>query len=302
MLRALSVFGSVGLLAGVGVVCGAAGKADGPAKDAAPVISDAEAIRTAELAAAAATDAAENAEAADPSRAALVRTVELLKDGLERLQTVPAYTCVFEKQEVVGGCLLDAQVMEMTLRHEPYAVHMAWLEGHPGRELMYEDGANDGCMLINPGGWKQRLTGTLKLDIHGALATREARHPCTSLGMGRLAKKLLRYRVAELAAASTVACELTGGHTFDGRPCWQNILTYKDENLAGEFRKSIVLIDREWNLPVSVRTFGWPAEACEAADLDEATVIERYAYTDVNLAPPKQLADLGELAGRFRVR
>lgn len=300
MFRALSVLGSLGLLTGVGVVCGAAGK-DGPKRPAAPVVSDAEVLRTAEAATATAA-LSHDGEPVDPSQQALVRTIDLLKDGLERLQGVPTYTAVFEKQEVVDGCLLDPQTMEMTLRHQPYAVHMAWLEGHPGRELLFEEGANDGCMLINPGGWKQRLTGTLKLDIHGALATREARHPCTSLGIGRLAKKLLRYRLAELASASNVDCSLTDGREFDGRPCWENVLVYKTPEEANEFRKSILLIDREWNLPVSVRTFGWPADTCPENRLDDETVIERYAYTSVNLTPPKQLADLGELSTRFRVR
>ena len=300
MFRALSVLGSLGLLTGVGVVCGAAGGGKERAAEACPVVSNEEAIRSAELAEAAA--GAGDGEAADPSRAALLRTIGLLKNGLRTLADVPVYTAVFEKQEVVGGVLLDPQVMEMTLRHDPFAVHMSWLEGHPGRELLYVDGQNDGCMLINPGGWKQRLTGTLKLDIHGSLACREARHPCTSLGMGRLAKKLLRYRLAELEAASTVLCELTGGHEFGGRPCWQNVLTYKDENAAGEFRKSILLIDEAWNLPVSVRTFGWPAEPVAADRLDDETVIERYAYTSVDLAPATRVADLGEVAGRFRVR
>ena len=302
MFRALSVVGSLGLVTGAGVLCGAggAGGGGGPAKPECPAVSDAEVLRDAEAATAAAAAAADG-EPADPSRAALVRTIDLLKDGLRRLQDVPTYTAVFEKQEVVDGCLLDPQVMEMTLRHEPYTVHMAWIEGNPGRELLFEEGANDGCMLINPGGWKQRLTGTLKLDINGALATREARHPCTSLGLGRLAKKLLRYRLAELAGGN-VACTLTDGHEFDGRPCWKNVLVYKTPEDANEFRKSILLIDREWNLPVSVRTFGWPEEGCDADRVDEETVIERYAYTDVNLDPPEQVADLGELAGHFRVR
>ena len=299
MFRALSVLGSLGLLTGVGVVCGGVGK-DDPARPAAPAVSDAEVLGAAEAATAAAATGDADAPA-DPSREALVRTIALLKDGLERLGEVPTYTAVFEKREVVDGCLLDPQAMEMTLRHEPYAVHMAWIEGHPGRELLYEEGANDGCMLINPGGWKQRLTGTLKLDIHGALATREARHPCTSLGMGRLAKKLLRYRLAELAGGN-VDCTLADGAEFDGRPCWRNVLVYKTPEDANEFRKSILLIDREWNLPVSVRTFGWPTDACPEADLDEQTVIESYAYTDVNLAPPTQVADLAALGSRFRVR
>ena len=305
MFRVLSVVGSLGLLTGVGVVCGAAGgKPTGPhgGTRAEPnaAVTDAELIRSAE--AAAADLAADPDAAADPSREALVRTIALLRGGLKTLAAVPTYSAIFEKREVVDGRLLDPQVMEMTLRHEPFGVHMAWLEGHPGRELLYECEKNDGCMLINPGGWKGRLTGTLKLAIDGSLAAREARHPVTSLGLERLTKKLLRYRLAELAAASTVDCALTDGHAFDGRPCWKNVLVYKTPEEAGEFRKSILLIDREWQVPVNVTTYGWPAEPCPADRLDAETMIEHYAYTEIDFTAHTRVADLASVGGEFVVR
>ena len=245
-----------------------------------------------------------DAPPADPSTRALRRTVELLRDGLERLEDVPGYTAMFEKREAVDGVLLDPQVMGMTLRHEPFGVHLAWREGQRGRSLLYEAGLHDGRMLVNPGGWRGRLTGTVRLDPNGALARRENRHPVTELGLKRLAAKLLAYRIDELGRAGDLICTLADGYEHDGRPAWRNVLEYRSPEANREFRRSIVLIDREWNLPVSVRTHGWPSADVPADELDARTLTGRYSYTDVDLAAfggGETLDDLAGLTG-FQVR
>ena len=306
MLRRLSVLGSVLLLCGVGVVCGGIGEDAAPAAAPGSVAARAAAIDDAELLRVASTSANPRlaAAAADPSTRALARTVELLREGLATLDAVPAYTATFEKREVVNGVLLDPQVMEMTLRHEPFGVHLSWVEGQRGRRLLYECDCHDGKMLVNPGGWRGRLTGTLRLEIDGTLACRESRHQVTSLGLAELTKKLLRYRLAELKAASDVVCELSGGHEFAGRPAWKNVLTYRSPEAGGEFRRSVVLIDREWSLPVSVHAFGWPSEELAPEELDARTLIERYAYTDVDFEAFGDAADAADLAAAtaFRVK
>ncbi len=241
---------------------------------------------------------------ATPSARALRRTVDLLSDGLKRLDTVPAYTAAFEKREAVDGVLLDPQRMEMTLRHEPFGVHLAWVEGQRGRTLLYETGRNDGQMLVNPGGWRGRLTGTVRLDPEGTLAKREARHPVTNLGLRRLATKLLDYRRAELASAGEVTCTLSDGHTHDGRPVWKNVLEYRTPGAGGEFRRSVALIDREWNLPVRLEVYGWPTPDVPPAQVDARTLIGRYSYTAVDFKrydKTHDVSDLTALTG-FRVK
>ncbi|QDT17355.1 DUF1571 domain-containing protein [Alienimonas californiensis] len=240
----------------------------------------------------------------DPSMRALLRSIELLRDGLERLDAVPAYAATFEKREVVDGVLLEGQAMDMTLRHEPFGVHLAWVAGQRGRTLLYEAGRNDGEMLVNPGGWKGRLTGTLRLDPEGSLAMREARHPVSKLGMGELAATLLRYRLKEIAAGRDVTCTLSDGDEHDGRPAWRNELEYASPESGGEFRRSVVLIDREWNLPVRLETYGWPAADVPLDQLDERTLTGRYVYTNVDFnrfGDAAPLDDLAELTG-FQIK
>ncbi|MEM9702416.1 MAG: DUF1571 domain-containing protein [Planctomycetota bacterium] len=223
-----------------------------------------------------------------PSARALRQSAGLLRDGLKRLDAIPAYTATFRKREAVDGVLLDPQTMDLTLRHEPFGVHLAWVKGQRGRTLLYEAGRNDGDMLVNPGGWKGRLTGTVRLDPEGALAKREARQPVTMLGLERLAAKMLKHRLEELERPDEVVCTLADGFEHDGRPAWKNVLEYRSPQAGGEFRKSVVLIDREWSLPVKVETYGWPSDDVAPADLDARTLLGRYEYAGIDL---ESLAD-----------
>ncbi|MFH5805263.1 DUF1571 domain-containing protein [Alienimonas sp. DA493] len=308
MLRPLPVLGSSLLICGVwSLVSGAVPEAPAaPNNGAAAPEAAAAPASTEELLRVASAEANPRlfSRNESPSTRALRRSVELLRDGLQRLSDTPAYTATFEKREVVDGVLLDTQVMDMTLRHEPFGVHLAWVAGQRGRTLLYEDGRNDGEMLVNPGGWKGRLTGTLRLDPEGSLAMREARHPVTKLGIGELAATLLRYRLRELAAGSDVTCTLSDGHEHDGRPVWRNELEYATPESGGEFRRSVVLIDQEWNLPVQLETYGWPVTDVPADELDRRTLTGGYVYTNVDFnrfSEDDALDDLAALTG-FQIK
>ena len=306
MNRRFSVVGSGLLMLAAAAFVAAEGRTAPAAPDDGGAAADADrfAARPVVRTASTGRDAALIRGAADPSTRALARTVELLRDGLAKIERVPAYTATFEKREVVNGVLLDPQVMDLTLRHEPFGVHMTWVAGDRGRTLLYEAGRHDGRMLVNPGGWRGRLTGTLRLEIDGGLAMREARHPVTEIGLEELGRTLLRYRLKELNAASDAICSLSDGHEFAGRPAWRNEMIYRTPAAGGEFRRSVALIDREWNLPVSVKTYGWPSADMAPGEIETRTLIERYSYTDVDFgrfADAAEVADLAAMNG-FRLR
>jgi len=293
MPRPLSVLGSTLLVCGVAAFVAVPGN-EAPA---APNDASTDSAAAPSLVRVASAEAAplRLPENADPSTRALYRTIALLQDGIARAKDVPAYTAVFEKREVVDGVLLDPQVMDLTLRHEPFGVHLAWVEGQRGRTVMYEEGRNDGEMLVNPGGWRGRLTGTLQLNVNGSLAKSEARHPITDVGMERLAKTLLRYRLGEVGNVDAFECRLSEGFEYDGRPVWKNEMIYRSPEHSRQYRRSVALIDREWNLPVKVETFGWPTPDIPADQLDARTLIERYSYTAVDFDSLKDPADTADL-------
>lgn len=246
---------------------------------------------TAPLAAAAPTNS--------PSSAPLPQTddplqleIALLEQGLERIKQVPDYTAQFFKQERIGGSLSEEQVMLLKIRHAPFSIYLKWLVGDTGREVLYVEGENDGQMIVHAGGWKARLIPALKLDPTGSLAMRESRHPVTEAGLKELAETVLEHR--QLARAHNIALRsrLIEGQQFDGRGCYCFVVEFPSQAVSEVYRKSIVLIDKEYRLPVCIKNYTWPdADAPnDPAALDDATLIEFYSYSDVRF--DRRLADI----------
>src|SRR5882724_8434048 len=64
------------------------------------------------------------------SRIALQLHLTLLELGKHQLESIPDYTATFLKQERVNGeDLQELQTVQLKLRHEPFSVHMEWIEG-----------------------------------------------------------------------------------------------------------------------------------------------------------------------------
>lgn len=222
---------------------------------------------------------------------AMLMKLLLLEKGLAYLQEVPDYTATVFTQERVAGSLLDPQIMDLKLRHEPLSIHMHWRVGDKGRELLFVDGQNEGDMLVRMGGIKKRLIPTLKLNPSGDTAMKEARHPATKIGMKELARQLVERRQSDLRRKAAYRCEMRKDRKFDDRPCYCFIYEFDSPSEDSLYRKSIVLIDKEWCVPVMLKNFTWPHEAAEIdpTELDEETVIEHYGYSNVQFN--QKLAD-----------
>ncbi len=245
-----------------------------------------------------------NAVAAQsPSQVALERKVSLLQKGLEHLKNVPDYTAQFYKQEMINDTLSDEQCMFMKVRHEPFSVYLKWLEGDRGREALYVDGQNDGKMLVKAGGWKSRLP-TLSLDPEGSLAMGENRYPVTKAGILELTKMILAYHDRDLKTSNYTRCDCIESQMFGERECIGFVLEYSNPTVAEGYRKSITLIDKEWNVPLFIKNFNWPVDAngLSGEELDQSTLIEYYAFCDVKFASQLQTAEFDASNEEYKFR
>lgn len=216
------------------------------------------------------------------SRALLLKLL-LLEKGVERLRKVPDYTATVYTQERVSGSLLDPQIMNLKIRHEPLSIYMRWLAGDKGRELLYVDGQNEGDMLVKMGGIKGKLIPPLKLNPAGDVALQEARYPVTKIGLLELAQELLQNRRSDLERKVHYHCQMLEDQKFNERQCYCFVHEFEGPEDNDLYRKSIVLIDKEWCLPVMIKNFTWPHESIEVdpKQIDQETLIEHYSYTDI---------------------
>ena len=234
---------------------------------------------------------------------ALAHKKEFLQLGRKFLEQTPDYTAQFSKQELVQDELLDEQTILLKCRHQPFSIYLKWLTGDVGREVLYVDGANDGEMIVHAGGWKARLPA-LSISPDSSIAMSESRYPVTSAGLLALVDIMLKTHEDDQARSNVQRCEQLQDQEFDGRMCSVFVVEYKDAQSSPVYRKSIALLDKEWRVPLYTRNFGWPAAdaPATAAELDDATLIEFYTFTDVQFGQKFADADFDRANEEFRFR
>lgn len=215
-------------------------------------------------------------------REALKRSLDLLEQGATRLAAESGYTATFYRQERVGSNLRDPEVVEMKLRHEPFSVYMRWVQGEPGQEVLFVKGRNGGDLILHPGGWKSRLLPAVKLDPHGALARSKSRYPIYEVGLLALAEKIAEFRREDLARTELPTARLEDGHNFQGRECYFFVVEYPRREMSPDYRKTLLYIDKQFGLPISICNFNWSSSPNETSS-DEDTLIEHYVYRDLRL-------------------
>ncbi len=206
----------------------------------------------------------------------------LLERGCNQFSKVPDYTASMFKQERIGGALSDGQSIELKVRHEPFSVYMKWQTGDRGRQLIFVDGQNNGNILVQPGGIKGRLTGLLSLEPTGSMAMAESRHPVTQAGLLQLGYTVMEYQQRDIKRGSGFLCELRDNQEFEGRACYLYLVNYDSPEIHETYRKSMIYVDKELSLPVCVKNYTWAKDASPET-LDDETLIEFYAYTDLRI-------------------
>lgn len=214
-------------------------------------------------------------------RAAIKRVVDILANGIDQFEQVPGYEAKFFKQERIDGVLNEDEEIDLKLAHAPFRVYMKWRSGEVGQQALYIDGEFGNQVLVQPGGLKGRLAGTLKMDPRDERAMACSRYPITNLGMVELAKLIKAVLVRDLESNAAMTCQLVDDGTYEGRPCYRYTATYKTPQPSHPYRKVEMCIDQEFEMPVLVRTHGWDENGSPAPDED--SLLECYRYHEVEV-------------------
>lgn len=206
----------------------------------------------------------------------------LMQDGCRFMENIDTYSTTFTKRERIAGDLGDAQTIEMKVRHDPsFSVYMRWRSGDTGRQLLYNDDYPDKKMVVKLGGFKGRLLPAIKLDPMGSEAMGEARYPVTQAGVLGMLRLLVVHRQTDVKNGQGVRCLRLKNMVCDERDCYCFLYEYESPKFNPTYRKSIVMLDTRYHIPLRVINHTWTnsAEELLPAELDEQTLIEDYSFS-----------------------
>jgi Protein of unknown function (DUF1571) len=235
---------------------------------------------------------------------ALKFTLLLLNDGERFLANSKSYTTRFTKQERIGGDLSDDQIIDLKIRHEPYfSVYMKWRNGDTGRQLLYSDEYDDQQMVVKLGGFKGRLLPAIKLDPLGDRAMSESRYPVTEAGILGMLRQIQTHRRDDLSRGHGVECRRLPNQQFDERDCYCFEYTYESPERSPVYRRSVILIDTRYHIPLVARNYTWAVDAdgLTARELDERTLVESYSFSALNFGKELVAVDFSRKNPRYRM-
>lgn len=196
------------------------------------------------------------------------------------------YTATMQKQESINGTVMEAQVMEVKVRHQPFSVYIKFLlpRKKNGQQAIYVKGQNDN-KLIAHGVGAQKLFGTQKLDPEGFLAMQDNKYPITEMGILNLIDKLLEvgYRDSKVGECTVT---YTPDVKLSGRECTLIQVIHPVPRPHFMFNVARIFVDKEFNLPVRYESYEWPRKESEGPRL-----LEAYTYANLKINPGLTDAD-----------
>lgn len=225
-------------------------------------------------------------------KAALQEVDRILAETQTKLEQTPAYAATFVKQERIGDTLSELQVIQFRMSHNPKKISMKWEGGQDaGQRVIFAEGENNEDMLVRKKkGFEARL-GVIPLNPEGSLALKHSRYPVTKAGLLELTKIIRQQRAQDLTHESGITTKMLERQPINGSEAILFSIEYDNPKLAPdakhEYRKTLIYIDAKSKFPICVRTFGWPDKipGANPEKLDQTTLLELYAYKDIDLAP-----------------
>ncbi len=97
---------------------------------------------------------------------------------------------------------------------------------------------------------------------------------------------------------------MVDGESYGERPCICFQIDYLSRDYEPVYKRSMVWFDREHSIPVCVKNYGWfdETEGLEGEELEQATLIELYGYSDLNFGSKLADADFDKANTEYTFR
>lgn len=217
-------------------------------------------------------------EASQPRRLANRRATEsagpslasVLAETQRKVESLTTYQVKMNHQERVSGNLNPAEDVLLSIRRNPRAVRIEWLDGpNQGREVIFVSDANGGLMhvrLANP------LLPRMSMPPDSPLATRNSRHPITEAGFNTIIQNMDEaFRRQQANDFSLGRIRYDGRETPDGfdLPCEKVV------RVSPTRETWVVYIHPTTHLPALVQATDGNGE-----------LLERFVFRDPTFNPP----------------
>lgn len=186
------------------------------------------------------------------------------------------YSCVYTRQERVGGVLGAEQVAEMKVRAKPFsvAIRFAKPDAVAGMEEIYVHGSRTGKMKYRAAGAKG-INGFQLVSLDDPKVLAETRHPITEVGIGATIELLTTVAAREKALGHGVEV-FTSDFKFAGKDVTRYEVLARRAHAHRYAYRMLVYVDKDTKLPVRFEAYDAPKPGATTGDL-----LEAYSYTDV---------------------
>ena len=166
------------------------------------------------------------------------------------------YTCLFQKQERMGGILGQVQEIDVKFMESPFSVSMHWIKNQPSMadRVLYVEGKWNNQMVVRPSGLLA-FVGPQFRPPSGPEAMKVTLKPVNAFGFERSLRSLID--VYSLAQKNGDLRQEFGGYAkVDGRNALVMVryLPCKPEYPGW---KTLTYIDLEYLEPIMLETYGW---------------------------------------------
>ncbi|MDZ4689646.1 MAG: DUF1571 domain-containing protein [Planctomycetaceae bacterium] len=193
----------------------------------------------------------------------------------QKLAGVTDYEALFSKQELIGR-RLRATSMKMKVREQPFSVYLHYVTAHPGREVIYVAGRNNGLLLAHEAGLKS-IAGTVPLAPDSEDAMDGNKYPVTMIGMKNLLEQIITQWEAE-AQFGESNVQYRPDSKLGGMPCKVIETSHPQPRKQFKFQMTRLFIDEQTGLPIRVEQYAFPQ-----TEGGKPPMIEEYTYTKIRV-------------------
>jgi hypothetical protein len=212
------------------------------------------------------------------------KLLQTMKDNYDA--HIVDYTGTFTKQERVKNKLMKAQTIDFKFRNKPFSIFMEWTKnaGKTDR-MLFVKGQNNDKMVVHPRGLLAWITSVERNPKDkGVLKT--SLRTCDQFGIRNLLNRVTGLYEGN-AKDKGFTAKYIGTEEIDKRPCIV-LETVMPNNEISPTRRLILVVDREYRLPVSITS------------LDEkGNLISKYSYTALSFNNDLKDKDFSKKANRL---